>query len=97
VVRGARDRSSAWTCGQRRDVAVVDAPLGGSREDARNGRLLSFAGGSTDDVDRVRPVLETIDAVASVYVAAVREYGEVDGELLGARHAAHRAGVDFGS
>jgi hypothetical protein len=27
---------------------------------------------------------------------ALREYGEVDGELLGARYAAHRAGVDFG-
>lgn len=183
-----------------RDIAVVDAPLGGSPEDARDGRLLSFAGGDGDDLDRVRPVLETIadrvvhvgphgsgyltkllanalwfgqaiataealaiadraglditrvqgalaqsaagpgfiahdapaliagdtmpafslarcseqlrslqdaaadlnvpaelfDAVADVHAAALREYGDVDGELLGARHAAHRAGVDFG-
>jgi 3-hydroxyisobutyrate dehydrogenase-like beta-hydroxyacid dehydrogenase len=182
-----------------RGIAVVDAPLGGSPEDARDGRLLSFAGGGGDELERARPVLETIaaevvhvgphgsgyltkllanalwfgqavataealaitaragldlnrvqgalaqsaaggafiahdapaliagdtmpafslvrcaeqlsslqgaaadlevpaevlDAVASVHAAAVREYGDVDGELLGARHAAHRAGVDF--
>jgi 3-hydroxyisobutyrate dehydrogenase len=184
----------------RRDIAVVDAPLGGSPEDARTGRLLSFAGGRGEDLDRARPVLEAIaatvvnvgphgsgyltkllanalwfgqavasaealaiadragldvariqgalaqsaagrgfiaddapaliagdtmpafsfarcveqlrslqdaatdldvtaevlDAVASVHSDALREYGEVDGELLGALHAAHRAGVDFG-
>jgi 3-hydroxyisobutyrate dehydrogenase len=183
-----------------RDIAVVDAPLGGSPEDARDGRLLSFVGGRGGDLDRVRPVLEAIadrvvhvglhgsgylakllanslwfgqavataealaivdragldvtevqgalaqsaagrgfiahdapaliagdtmpafslarcaeqlrslqdtatelevpaealDAVASIYADAVREYGDVDGELLGARHVAHRAGVDFG-
>ena len=39
---------------------------------------------------------EALDAVASIYADAVREYGDVDGELLGARHVAHRAGVDFG-
>ena len=184
---------------ERHDIAVVDAPLGGSPEDARDGWLLSFAGGRDDDLDRARPVLEAIaarvvhvgphgsgyltklianalwfgqavataealaivdragldvtqiqgalaqsaagggfvsndapaliagdtmpafslarcaeqlrslqgaaadlgvpaevlDAVAGVYEAAVREYGDVDGELLGARYAAHRAGVDF--
>jgi 3-hydroxyisobutyrate dehydrogenase-like beta-hydroxyacid dehydrogenase len=188
------------TTAERRDIAVVDAPLGGSPEDARDGRLLSFAGGRDDDLDRARAVLEAIarkvvhvgrhgsgyltklianalwfgqavataealaivdragldvtriqgalaqsaagggfvtddapaliagdtmpafslarcaeqlrslqgaaadlnvpaevlDAVAGVYAGAVREYGEVDGELLGARYAAHRAGVDFG-
>ncbi len=36
-------------------------------------------------------------AVASVHAAALGEYGEVDGELLGALCAAQRAGVDFGS
>jgi 3-hydroxyisobutyrate dehydrogenase-like beta-hydroxyacid dehydrogenase len=188
------------TTAERRDIAVVDAPLGGSPEDARDGRLLCFAGGRDDDLDRARSVLEAIarkvvhvgphgsgyltklianalwfgqavataealaiidragldvthiqgalaqsaagggfvtdsapaliagntmpafslarcaeqlrslqgaaadlsvpaevlDAVVGVYAAAVREYGEVDGELLGARFAAHRAGVDFG-
>ncbi|HJZ38586.1 MAG TPA: NAD(P)-dependent oxidoreductase [Solirubrobacterales bacterium] len=189
------------TATERRDIAVVDAPLGGSPEDARVGRLLSFAGGHGDDLDRARPVLEAIarkvvhvgphgsgyltklianalwfgqavataealaivdragldvshiqgalaqsaagggfvsddapaliagdtmpafsltrcaeqlrslqdaaadlgvpaevlDAVAGVYAGAVREYGDVPGELLGARFAAHRAGVDFGA
>jgi 3-hydroxyisobutyrate dehydrogenase len=184
----------------RHDVAVVDAPLGGSPEDARGGRLLSFAGGRDEDIERARPVLDAIaarvvsvgphgsgyltkllanalwfgqavataealavadragldvartlaaltesaagrgflahdapallagdampafslarcteqlrsvqstaadlevpaavlDAVAEVHGAALREYGAVDGELLGARYAAHRAGVDFG-
>src|ERR1700761_9444886 len=188
------------TAAGRPDIAVVDAPLGGSPEDARAGGLLCFAGGRDEDLDRARPVLEAIagrvvhvgphgsgylckllanalwfgqavataealaivdragldvtqiqgalaqsaagggfvaddapaliagdtmpafslarcaeqlrslqgaaadlgvpaevlDAVAGVYAAAVREYGDVDGELLGARYAAHRAGVDFG-
>jgi 3-hydroxyisobutyrate dehydrogenase len=41
----------------RRGITVVDAPLGGSPPLAREGRLLSFAGGSADDLERVRPVL----------------------------------------
>jgi 3-hydroxyisobutyrate dehydrogenase-like beta-hydroxyacid dehydrogenase len=189
------------TAAERRDIAMLDAPLGGSPEDARDGRLLCFAGGREEDLDRARPVLEAIaarvvhagphgsgyltklvantlwfgqavataealaivdragldvtriqgalaqsaagggfvtddapaliagdtmpafslarcaeqlrslqgaaadlsvpaevlDAVADVYAGAVREYGDVNGELLGARYAAHRAGVDFGS
>jgi 3-hydroxyisobutyrate dehydrogenase-like beta-hydroxyacid dehydrogenase len=40
-----------------RGVRVVDAPLGGSPPSARDGRLLSFAGGAAADVERVRPVL----------------------------------------
>jgi 3-hydroxyisobutyrate dehydrogenase-like beta-hydroxyacid dehydrogenase len=40
-------------------VHFVDAPLGGSVEAARNGRLLVFAGGSAEDVARVRPLFET--------------------------------------
>jgi 3-hydroxyisobutyrate dehydrogenase-like beta-hydroxyacid dehydrogenase len=187
--------------GERRDLAVVDAPLGGSPAGARDGRLLSFAGGRTDAFERARPVLasiaaevvhvgphgsgyltkllanalwfgqavataealaiasraglavgrvqralassaagrgfvaqdapaliagdtmpsfslarcveqlgslqaaaadlrvptEVLDAVADVHGAALREYGEVDGEMLGARYAAQRAGVEFGA
>jgi 3-hydroxyisobutyrate dehydrogenase-like beta-hydroxyacid dehydrogenase len=186
---------------ERGGVKVVDAPLGGSPEGARDGRLLTFAGGLDEDVERARPVLaaiaakvvtvgphgsgyltkllanalwfgqavataealavadragleltriqgalaqsaagrgfvaedapaliagdtmpsfsfarcveqlrtlqgaaadlqvrtEVLDAVASVHRDALREYGDVDGELLGAHHAAARAGVDFGS
>lgn len=39
-------------------VHFVDAPLGGSVDAARNGRLLIFAGGSEEDVARARPYLE---------------------------------------
>jgi len=43
-----------------RGIHFVDAPLGGSVEAARNGRLLVFVGGSDGDVARVRPFLERI-------------------------------------
>jgi 3-hydroxyisobutyrate dehydrogenase-like beta-hydroxyacid dehydrogenase len=39
-------------------IHYVDAPLGGSVEAARNGRLLLFVGGTADDVARARPFLE---------------------------------------
>jgi 3-hydroxyisobutyrate dehydrogenase-like beta-hydroxyacid dehydrogenase len=185
---------------RRHGVAIVDAPLGGSPPAAGEGRLLSFAGARTEDLERVRPVLGTIadrivhvgppgsgyavkllanalwfgqaiataealtiatragldaelvrgalsqtaaasrflsddaralldgddmpwfalarcaeqlrslaafadelsvpahvlDAVRDVHAAALEHYGEVDGELLGARFAAERGGVRFG-
>jgi 3-hydroxyisobutyrate dehydrogenase len=181
-------------------IVAVDAPLGGSPDDARAGRLLSFAGGRAEDVERARPVLdaiaatvehvgphgsgyltklianalwfgqavataealaiaarsgldldrvqgalaqsaaghgfvaeygpaliagetmpsfsfarcveqlrslqgaaagvdvpvEVLDAVTNVHVDALREYGDVDGELLGALHAARHGGVELG-
>ena len=183
-----------------RGVAVVDAPVGGSPPGARDGRLLSFAGGTAADVERARPLLgafadrivhvgphgsgytvkllansmwfgqavaaaealaiagragldvelvgralgdsaaasrflsedapallngddmpwfalarcaeqlhslaafadelsvpaEVLDTVAGVHDAALQRYGDVDGELLGARFAAERAGAEFG-
>ena len=39
-------------------IHFVDAPLGGSVEAARNGRLLAFVGGAAEDVARARPYLE---------------------------------------
>jgi 3-hydroxyisobutyrate dehydrogenase-like beta-hydroxyacid dehydrogenase len=39
-------------------IHFVDAPLGGSVEAARNGRLLLFVGGAVEDVARARPFLE---------------------------------------
>jgi 3-hydroxyisobutyrate dehydrogenase-like beta-hydroxyacid dehydrogenase len=39
---------------------------------------------------------DVLDAVRDVHVAALEHYGEVDGELLGARFAAERGGVRFG-
>lgn len=45
---------------QRHGVAVVDAPLGGGPPAAAEGRLLSFAGAQTEDLKRVRTVLEVV-------------------------------------
>ncbi len=41
-------------------IRFVDAPLGGSVDAARNGRLLIFVGGADEDVGRARPLLERI-------------------------------------
>jgi 3-hydroxyisobutyrate dehydrogenase len=41
-------------------VALVDAPVSGGSEGAKNGTLSIMVGGSTTDVDRARPVLEAI-------------------------------------
>jgi 3-hydroxyisobutyrate dehydrogenase-like beta-hydroxyacid dehydrogenase len=41
-----------------RGAALVDAPVSGSVEPAREGKLLVLAGGSAADVEQVRPVLE---------------------------------------
>jgi 3-hydroxyisobutyrate dehydrogenase len=46
--------------GARRQVAVVDAPVAGMVRDAVAGTLQVFAGGSAEDVARVRPVLEAM-------------------------------------
>lgn len=43
---------------ERAGLAFVDAPLGGSVDVARSGRLLVFAGGRADDVTRARPLLD---------------------------------------
>lgn len=39
--------------------------------------------------------LELVSVVAGVHVAALERYGDVDGELLGARFVGERAGVDL--
>ena len=39
-------------------VTVVDSPVTGAVDGARNGKLTLFAGGTPDDLDRVVPVLE---------------------------------------
>ena len=43
-----------------RDVALVDAPVSGGSEGARNATLTIFAGGEAEHVDRARPVLEAM-------------------------------------
>lgn len=44
-------------------VAVVDSPVTGAVDGARNGALTLFAGGADDDLDRVVPVLENLGRV----------------------------------
>lgn len=47
--------------------------------------------------DQLSVPADVLQAVASVHDAALERYGDVEGELLGARFAAERAGVKFGS
>lgn len=44
-------------------VSVVDSPVTGAVDGARNGRLTLFAGGEPADIERVRPILETLGTV----------------------------------
>ncbi len=57
TIAPAQSRSFAERLGAR-GIHFVDAPLGGSVEAARNGRLLAFVGGSDEDVARARPLLD---------------------------------------
>jgi 3-hydroxyisobutyrate dehydrogenase-like beta-hydroxyacid dehydrogenase len=86
-------------------VAVVDSPVTGAVDGARNGRLTLFAGGDPVAVGRVRPVLEVLGTVIScgplgtgnvvklvtnqLWFIAAAALGE--GFALGLRH-----GVDLG-
>ena len=52
--------SGSWRFAERLDamgLAMVDAPVSGGSEGARNGTLTIFVGGSERDVERARPVL----------------------------------------
>ncbi len=42
----------------RRGIHFLDVPVGGSTDAAAEGRLLAYAGGSEDDLARVRPLLD---------------------------------------
>ena len=44
-------------------VTVVDSPVTGAVDGARNGKLTLFAGGSDADLDRVVPILENLGGV----------------------------------
>jgi 3-hydroxyisobutyrate dehydrogenase-like beta-hydroxyacid dehydrogenase len=46
--------------------------------------------------DELAVATDVLDAVREVHAGALEHYGEVDGELLGARFVAERAGVSFG-
>jgi 3-hydroxyisobutyrate dehydrogenase-like beta-hydroxyacid dehydrogenase len=47
--------------------------------------------------DQLGVPTDTLDAVRDVHAVALTHYGDVDGELLGARWVAERAGVSFGA
>jgi 3-hydroxyisobutyrate dehydrogenase len=52
--------SGSWDFAARlreRELAMVDAPVSGGSEGARNATLTIFVGGDVDDVERARPVL----------------------------------------
>jgi len=42
----------------RRGIHFMDVPVGGSTDAAAEGRLVAFAGGSDDDLERARPLLD---------------------------------------
>ena len=46
--------------------------------------------------DELAVATDLLDAVREVHAGALAHYGDVDGELLGARFVAERAGVSFG-
>jgi 3-hydroxyisobutyrate dehydrogenase len=55
--------SGSWTFAGRlkeRGLSMVDAPVSGGSEGARNATLTIFVGGAEEDVERARPVLEAL-------------------------------------
>ncbi len=55
--------SGSWDFAARlaeRELSMVDAPVSGGSEGARNATLTIFVGGDVEDVDRARPVLEAL-------------------------------------
>jgi 3-hydroxyisobutyrate dehydrogenase len=55
--------SGSWDFAARlrqRDLAMVDAPVSGGSEGAREATLTIFVGGDAEDVDRARPVLAAL-------------------------------------
>jgi 3-hydroxyisobutyrate dehydrogenase len=55
--------SGSWDFAARlreRGIAMVDAPVSGGSEGARNATLTIFVGGAADDVERARPVLSAL-------------------------------------
>jgi len=55
--------SGAWGFAARlreRGLAMIDAPVSGGSEGARNATLTIFVGGAPEDVERARPILEVL-------------------------------------
>jgi 3-hydroxyisobutyrate dehydrogenase len=101
--------SGSWTFAERLDglgLAMVDAPVSGGSEGARNATLTIFVGGHERDVERARPVLtamgRTITHVGPIGAGqAVKAVNQVilAGAYLGVAEGivlAIKAGLDVG-
>jgi 3-hydroxyisobutyrate dehydrogenase-like beta-hydroxyacid dehydrogenase len=49
-----------WAEGRQRGVAVLDAPVSGSTQQAAEGTLIMYVGGDRETYDRVRPILDVL-------------------------------------
>jgi len=101
--------SGSWYFAKRlseRDLSMVDAPVSGGSEGAKNATLTIFVGGEADDVERARPVLtamgRTITHVGPIGAGqAVKAVNQVilAGTYLGVAEGmvlAIKAGLDVG-
>ncbi|MDH3688094.1 MAG: NAD(P)-dependent oxidoreductase [Gammaproteobacteria bacterium] len=55
--------STLATEAQQKGIRAIDAPVTGAVDGARTGTLTIFAGGETVDIERARPILETMGRV----------------------------------
>ncbi|WIB77976.1 NAD(P)-dependent oxidoreductase [Curtobacterium sp. MCPF17_002] len=63
---------------ERRNVAVVSAPMGGSVAEAAAGNLVFYVSGHDDAVERAAPILETLSGPDGVHRAGTRaEDGQI--------------------
>lgn len=67
---GPRDARTIASRLAERGVAFIDAPVTGSAPRAQDGTLTIMVGGSTDDLERARPLLDAIGSVV-VHVGPV--------------------------
>ena len=55
--------TAAREAGARHGVSVVDCGVSGGQSAAENGELVSMVGGTEEEVDRVRPILDTFSGL----------------------------------
>ena len=95
VVLGALDQSAAASRFIAQDArALLDGDDMTTFSLARCCEELSSVLGLGDALD---VPLDVVSVVSELHVAALERYGDVDGELLGARFVGERAGVDLRS
>ena len=89
----ARDLGEAL---EHRDLALVEAPVSGSRPKAEDGTLTIMAGGERSDFERALPVLEAMGEL--IVLVGPRGHGQLAKVLtntLGAVNAAVAEGVQM--